>query len=153
MKAWNFLFVVMIGMISGNGLAQKTFGESVDVKKKVAISELMKHSEKYEGKEVTVDGMVTDVCSKRGCWMTLQSDEKFKNLRIKVEDGVMVFPMSARGKVATVKGIFKSKKLSLEDTKKFYAHKAEEKKMKFDPNSVKEAMTLYQVQATGAVIN
>ena len=26
MKAWNFLFVAMIGMISGSGLAQKTFG-------------------------------------------------------------------------------------------------------------------------------
>lgn len=145
--------IVALLCFSSQALAEKTFGNGADPKQKIAISELMQHANKYEGKVVTVDGMVTDVCSKRGCWMTVQSDEKFKNIRIKVKDGEMVFPMSARGKTATIKGTFNAKKLSMDETIKFYEHKAEEKKEKFDPSSVKEAMTLYQVNATGVVIH
>jgi hypothetical protein len=40
-----------------------------------------------------------------GCWLALGSDKESQVLRFKVEDGVIVFPMTAKGKKAKVEGI------------------------------------------------
>lgn len=144
--------ITFIGF-ANSSLAEQKFGTGADSKSVMKISELTKNADKFEGKEVTVDGLVTEVCAKRGCWMTVQSDEKFKDIRIKVKDGEMVFPLSARGKTATVKGIFTSKKLTLEQTIEFKKHIAEENKLAFDQSKIKDPMTVYQVNATGVVIN
>ena len=47
-----------------------------------------------------IEGLVVEVCKARGCWMQLASDKEFQTMKIKVKDGVMVFPMSAKGKTA-----------------------------------------------------
>jgi hypothetical protein len=44
-----------------------------------------------------------------GCWMTLApagaAGEKPATLRLKVDDGVIVFPVSSRGKTAIAQGV------------------------------------------------
>ena len=40
-----------------------------------------------------------------GCWLAIGSDKDQEAIRFKVEDGVIVFPMSAKGKQARVEGI------------------------------------------------
>ena len=96
--------------------------------------------------------MVVEVCAKRGCWMDLASDKPFEKIQIKVLDGVIVFPMSARGKEALVEGVVEALEFSKQDAISWLRHKAEEQGESFDPNSVTEGMTVYRIKAQGAEI-
>ena len=92
--------------------------------------------EQFVDKKVLVKGMIVEVCAKRGCWMDLASDKAFETIQIKVLDGVIVFPMSARGKEALVEGLVEALKYSKEDAIAWLQHQAEEKGESFDPKSV-----------------
>lgn len=148
----SLIFVLVTVFALGCFAAEKKFGTGAKFADAKPMSEIMKTPEAFVGKEVTVSGTIVDVCAKRGCWMQLTSDYKNEKVRVKVNDGEIVFPLEARGKKAAAKGEFKKMTLSLEQTKNYLQHIAEENKKKFDPASVKEAMVVYQVQATGAVI-
>lgn len=138
-----------VPVIAGDRIS---YGKGVTGPDTVKLSELMAHPDKYVDKVVRVEGIVLDVCPKRGCWMELSGDVEFTTVRIKVEDGVIVFPMDAKGRHAVAEGKFTVRRLSLEETVKYKEHIAEEKGEKFDPASVKEPMTVYTVKGTGAVI-
>ncbi|UXR63957.1 DUF4920 domain-containing protein [Bdellovibrio bacteriovorus] len=146
------MIFVLVTVFSMSAFADKNFGAGAKFADAVPMSKIMKNPESYVGKEVTVSGVIVDVCEKRGCWMQLTSDYQNEKVRIKVNDGEIVFPLESRGKKAAAKGEFKKINLSLEQTKNYLQHIAEENKKPFDPASVKEAMVVYQVQATGAVI-
>ena len=84
--------------------------------------------------------------------MTIASDKRFQNLRIKVKDGDMVFPLSAKGSEAIATGNLTELKYSLKQTRRVLAHRAEEEGKAFDPASVIEPMTMYQLVPTGVSI-
>ena len=84
--------------------------------------------------------------------MTLSSDKKFQTFRIKVRDGDMVFPMTAMGKTAYATGKLQAIPLSLEKSKTFLAYQAQEQQEEFDPASVTEPFTVYQLSPTGVTI-
>ncbi len=116
----------------------KSFGKGLSGKDTVAISELLAHPDKYVDKTIRVAGVVTGVCAKRGCWMSIASNEKEgvqQTIRIKVEDGVIVFPPEARGKHAVVEGVFV--RLGGKAGHDCQEHKAEHS---------------YQIKGTGALI-
>ncbi|MBL7960769.1 DUF4920 domain-containing protein, partial [bacterium] len=85
-------------------------------------------------------------------WMELASDAEFQKIKIKVEDGEIIFPVTAKGKTARVEGVVESIELSKENALKYYEHQAEEKGGTFDPASVTGPVTIYQIRGTGAVI-
>jgi len=103
-------FGLAMGLVVGVGAAMAgegtVYGKGVSIEKAVAITELLATPEAYVGKPVRVDGVVTAVCAKRGCWMMLTDGNAGQGIRIKVEDGVIVFPMDAMGRKATAEGIF-----------------------------------------------
>ena len=131
----------------------KSYGKGVAAGDVVAVSELIAHPEAYVGKTVRVEGLITDVCPKRGCWMNLAGDREFQTIRIKVDDGVIVFPMDAKGKRATAEGVFTKIDINREQAIEHAKHLAEEKGETFDPARAKDLPTvIYQIQGTGAVI-
>ena len=85
--------------------------------------------------------------------MTLASDQEFEEVRIKAKDGVIVFPMSAKGKRAIAEGTFTKIEMSLEQTIAYAKHHAEEQQEEFDPASVTEPSVIYQINVSGALIN
>ncbi len=85
--------------------ADVSLGQPLTVKQPVAISALLAKPAGYVGKTVQVKGKITAVCQEMGCWMEL-ADEKDAKIRIKVEDGVIVFPKSSAGKTAIAEGKF-----------------------------------------------
>ena len=105
----------------------ETFGEKLTISEITKISEILAAPEQFVGKKVLVKGMVVDVCAKRGCWIYLASDKPFEKIQIKVLDGVIVFPMSARGKEALVEGEIEALKYSKEEAIAWLQHTAEEK--------------------------
>ncbi len=130
-----------------------TYGKGVGGSQPVKVSELVANPDKYVGKPVKVEGIVTDVCAKRGCWMTVAGDKEFQTIRFKVDDGVIVIPMDAKGKKAVAEGTFSKLELTKEQALEYQKHMAEEGKKPFDPKSVTGPMTVYQLKGTGAVIN
>ena len=84
--------------------AATLFGETVDKTVVIPVSQLLQQPANYLDKEVTISGTVDSVCSKQGCWMKFSTDDATLPFRIKVRDGDMVFPLSAKGKTAFATG-------------------------------------------------
>ena len=104
-----------------------------------------------EGKRVLVKGEAVAVCEKRGCWVNLKSDkEATKALRVKVEDGEIVFPMTCLGKEVQVEGVVEKMVIPVETLREAGKKAAEAKGEKFDPASVKEPRTVWQLKGLGA---
>jgi hypothetical protein len=79
-------------------------------------------------------------------------DQEFQAIKIKVDDGVMVFPLDAKGKTATAEGTFTRIEVPAERVAEMKKHDAEEKGIPFDPKSVKGAEVIYRIDGTGAVV-
>lgn len=130
----------------------KKLGKELTLKNKTKVSEILKKPESFVGKKVLIEGMVVDVCSKRGCWMEIASDKSFQKIKVKVNDGEIVFPMEAKGKTAKVEGTVYQIKMTKEQVIEKKTEEAKEKGKTFDPNSVKGPETIYQIKGLGAEI-
>lgn len=128
------------------------YGKRLGSGKSVKISELFARMQNYEGKLVRVEGLVVAVCPKRGCWMRIGSDKQYQDLLFKVQDGEIVFPMSAQGKYAVAEGIVRKVQLSLEQTISRLKEEAQERGEPFDEAKVKEPLAFPKLEGVGAVI-
>lgn len=133
-------------------LEGKTYGAPLMGEQAVTVADIMDDPQAYDGKFVKVEGLVTDVCTKRGCWFSIAGDRPGMKLRFKVRDGDMVFPPSAKGKHAVAEGKVSVRTMSLEDTRKYEEHMAKDAGKEFDPESVTEPMVVIQLEGRGAVI-
>jgi hypothetical protein len=134
-------------------LLAKSFGAPLGQKQATPISAILENPDAYVGKTVQVRGLVVEVCAARGCWMHIAGDKPFEKLRFKVNDGDMVFPMTARGKMATVEGVLQKFVLTREEVIARRKHHAEETGQPFDPASVTTGETVYQLRGLGAVVD
>ncbi len=91
-----------------------TYGDGVTLEEAVPIDTLIANADDYVGQKVRVDGVITGVCKKRGCWMQVTNPESGNGVRIKVEDGVIVFPYTSMGHDAQAEGVFEAIKLTPE---------------------------------------
>lgn len=99
-----------------------------------------------------VEGEILDVCPMMGCWIELKSDDENGKIRVKVKDGVIVFPKESKGKVATVQGKVYKIELTMGRAIEYFSHEAEETGNEFDPASITGPVTLYQIKGIGAEI-
>jgi len=136
--------VVVAGALAGLRAGEgTTYGAGVTLKEATPIETLLANPDAYAGKKIRVDGVVSAVCQEMGCWIELSDPKLGKGLRFKVDDGVIVFPVSAKGKRASAEGTFEKIDLAK-------ASQHETADMKADP---KAATTVtYLVRATGAVV-
>jgi hypothetical protein len=130
----------------------KAYGKELTESDIVPISKLLAAPDEFVGEQVKVEGRIVGVCAKRGCWMELAGDEEFQSMRIKVDDGVIVFPMEAKGHLAVAEGVFTKIELTLEQTQKMAQHECEERGEKYDAANVTEPGVIYQIAGLGAVI-
>lgn len=128
------------------------YGESLTLSDTTLISTILADPDPHVGQRVLVAGTVVEVCEKRGCWLELASDREHETLRVKVEDGVIVFPLSARGYHATVEGVVERIELTKEQAIEQARHHAEEQGIPFDSATVTGPTVTYQLRGIGAVI-
>jgi hypothetical protein len=141
------LFVVSNIFAEGN-----KYGKEITVKETTKISDILENPQKFIGKTVLVEGTVVGVCEKRGCWMEIASDKKYQKIKIKVEDGEIVFPLEEKGKQALVEGTVYEIKMTKEQAIEKAKHEAEEHGKEFDPSTVTGPVTIYQIKGLGALI-
>ncbi len=138
--------------VFAHGKGEGAYGKALSDKKPVTIADLLKNPEPYVGKTVKVEGRISDVCQKRGCWIHI-TDKASKSIRFKVDDGVIVFPYDIKGKQVSAEGVLTKLTLSHEQAVARAKHQAEEQGQSFDPNSVKGAEVVYQLKGIGAVVH
>jgi uncharacterized protein DUF4920 len=119
-------------------------GTGVTLKDATPIAAVVEQPQAFVGKTIRVDGVATAVCEHMGCWMAIaaEGDPAGKTVRLKVEDGVIVFPVSAKGKKVSAEGVFEVVGADAASTEAAGEH------AKKDP----KASAQYQIKATGAII-
>ncbi|HDL18958.1 MAG TPA: DUF4920 domain-containing protein [Bacteroidetes bacterium] len=154
MKIRMFVLFAIAAILASSLFAEdgKKYGAGVTLKKATKISEILKNPKEYVGKKVMVSGTVVGVCEHKGCWIDIAGDKEFEKMKIKVKDGEIVFPLTAKGKQAMAEGIFEEINISKEQLIETKKKQAKERGTKFDPASVKGPMTIYRIKGTGAVI-
>jgi hypothetical protein len=143
------LFFVSQIVLAGN---PKKYGKPITLKSKTQISAILAAPDKFDGKRVLVEGAVVDVCESRGCWIELASDKEFESIIFKVEDGVITFPMSAKGLNAQAEGVIKVTTLSKEEQIERGKKHAAESKTEFDASTIKGPKTVVRLMGDGAEI-
>jgi len=142
MKA--LLAIALVSLLAPLSGGETKLGTGVSLKESTAIKALVEQPAPYVGKTLRVDGVATAVCAHMGCWMAVAAagDESGATVRLKVDDGVIVFPVTAKGRKVSAEGVFEvvgaagdSKDASEEHAKQDAA-----------------ASRQYQLKATGAVI-
>lgn len=133
-------------------LAEKQkLGAAVGEQAPVAIAKILESPDSFAGKEVEITGKVCGVCLKAGCWMELEQDGA--RLRVKVNDGDLVFPPEAMGQKAVARGKVKILEMSREQYVGWQKHLAEELGQKFDEASIgNPPYRIVQLDGLGASI-
>jgi hypothetical protein len=140
------LLAISLGAIA-QAAAETKYGAGVTIAKATPIKDLYASPEKFVGKTVRVDGVVTAVCTEMGCWMALGTAEN-PDLAVRFQaehDGKIVFPLTMKGKPASAEGVFV--KIGAND------HEAKEAAHEHAAGQPKAADfgSKYQFQVTGAV--
>jgi hypothetical protein len=131
-------------------LAETRLGDPLTLREPSPVKQVLADADKLVGETVQVRGKVTEVCQMMGCWMALV-DSGF-SIRIKVNDGDIVFPKESVGKLATAEGKLEKLTLTREQAVARAKHEAEEQGRKFDPSAIKSGAVIYQIKGSGAVI-
>jgi len=139
-------------------------GAGVTLRDATPIAAIIAKPADFVGKTIRVDGVATAVCTHMGCWMAIapEGQPDAPTVRLKVEDGVIVFPVSAKGKKVSAEGIFEEVKTA-EDKEAAAEHAKDHAQSKHDPKASHDAAKhttrtdhstskQYQIKATGAVI-
>ncbi len=157
--------MLLAGGVVATALDGDSYGDGVTLEKSVPIKDLMATPDKFVGQKVRVEGVISAVCQKRGCWMQVTDPDTGDGVRIKVEDGVIVFPYSAMGHKALAEGIFTAIPVEGGEHAEHAEHaKAEataegkepcdktEEGKKAGCDAPKKGNVIYLIQGTGAVI-
>ena len=128
------------------------YGAGLVLKESTALQAIMAEPEGYENRIVQVHATIDEVCPRRGCWIDI-ADATGTSVRVKVTDGDIVFPLSAKGHEAVVEGIVERIEMTEEEHRAWKEHEAEELGVSFDPTTVTGPMTTWRLQGLGARID
>src|SRR5215207_5530888 len=125
--------------------AETKLGAGVSLAEATPLTALVATPADFVGKTIRVDGVATAVCQEMGCWMAVgvPGQPDGPTVRLKVEDGVIKFPVTAKGKAVSAEGVFEE--ISATDA---HGSEAAGEHAKHDATASKT----YHIKATGAVI-
>jgi hypothetical protein len=129
-----------------------TYGSGLTLHETMNLSAVLEDPASYEGKKVQVSGVVDEVCPRRGCWIQLADAKTSETMRVKVTDGEIVFPLSAKDETAVVEGIVERIEMTEEENRNWQQHLADEAGKEFDPASVTGPATIWRIRGEGAKI-
>lgn len=116
----------VIGDTYGSGIASNAESKAVSVEK---LSKKLKKDNK-KAENVAVKGKVTDVCEKKGCWLTIQTEDN-SQFFVKMKDYAFFVPTALKGKNVVLEGTAERKVTSV-DEQKHYAEDAKKPQAEID---------------------
>ena len=132
--------------------AYTQYGDALTLTEATSVSAILAEPDAYVGQQLRIEGTVVEVCQVQGCWIAVAGENEGERLRVKVEDGVIVFPQTATGRHARVEGVMEKLELTMEQALAQAQHHAEENGLEFDPASVTGPEVIYQLRGLGAEI-
>ncbi|MET3027075.1 DUF4920 domain-containing protein [Flavobacterium sp. UW10123] len=106
----------------GNALVGDYYGQDVSeafVTKSISVVELEKKLKAVDKIEsVTVKGEVTDVCLKKGCWISIRA-EQGTSFFVKMKDYAFFVPIALKGKIVVLEGSAERKVTSVDELKHY----------------------------------
>ncbi|MBN8832788.1 MAG: DUF4920 domain-containing protein [Niastella sp. SCN 39-18] len=133
---------------AGDANPGDVYGASPVFDKVIPVDELPALLEKQPLENITIKGKVTDVCSKKGCWVTLETTDKTK-IMVKMKDYAFFVPTAAIGKMVVMTGDAKIKTSSVAE-QKHYAEDA--KKTQAEIDAITEPKNEIRFTASGITI-
>jgi hypothetical protein len=132
----------------------ETFGAGVDLEETTAIASILAAPDGFNGRLVRVEGKVHEVCRMAGCWMEIVGEDgSGTSLKVKVDDGVIVFPVSSLGHQAVAQGTVEVQEMTRERYVAHQQHLADEMNETFDESSIGDGpFQSVQVHGTGAEV-
>jgi hypothetical protein len=131
---------------------ERHVGAKITVAEATPIATIVGKPDDYAGKVVRVEGEVRGVCMAAGCWMDV-GDASGNRIRIKVDDGVLVFPADAVGNSAVAQGTVVVKEMTREKYVEWQRHLAEERGEPFDESKLGAGpFRVVELSGTGADI-
>lgn len=122
------------GPPEGNALVGEFYGGNVSAKTEknaITTTQLEKKLKKAKKVEnVAVKGKVTDVCDKKGCWLTVETENNEKFF-VKMKDYGFFVPVALKGKNVVLEGNAETKVISV-DEQKHYAEDAKKSQAEID---------------------
>jgi len=121
------------GPPAGNALVGDTYGSAVTTESKaITVDKLAKKLKKDNKKveNVAIKGKVTDVCDKKGCWLTIQTEDDTQFF-VKMKDYGFFVPTALKGKTVVLEGNAERKVTSI-DEQKHYAEDAKKPQAEID---------------------
>ena len=83
----------------------KQFGTKIDSKNAISYEDLLTKMSSTDSMPAKVTGKISEVCKKKGCWMTLVSDDATKpDMRVTFKDYAFFMPMDIVGKRVVLDG-------------------------------------------------
>lgn len=136
------------------GCDARQVGAGVTVAETTPVADILDRPESFVGRTVAVEGEVADVCQAAGCWLEMRAADGPRTLKVKVEDGVLVFPKDSRGKRARAQGEVERLDLDREGYLLHLAHEAHEQGRDFDEATVpaEGPYHVYRIRGTGAEV-
>jgi hypothetical protein len=129
---------------------QKTFGIPVTNDNAVAYDDLLVKMAAVDSMNIKVTGKVKEVCQKKGCWMTLVSDDPSKpDMRVTFKDYAFFMPKDLSGKRVVIDGFARVETTPV-DVLRHYAEDA--KKSKEEIEAIKEPKREMNFEAAGVLI-
>ncbi|WP_346985484.1 DUF4920 domain-containing protein [Chryseobacterium sp. POE27] len=116
----------VVGDTYGGGVASNAESKAISVDK--LSKKLKKDNKKVEN--VAIKGKVTDVCDKKGCWLTIQTEDN-SQFFVKMKDYAFFVPTALKGKNVVLEGSAERKVTSV-DEQKHYAEDAKKPKSEID---------------------
>ena len=126
-----------------------TYGAKISAADAVALSEAQtKVPETGDSVDVKIKAVVTDVCSKKGCWMKVKINDT-EEAFVKMKDYDFFIPMAAIGKTIVIDGKAFVKSTSVSELK-HYAQDA--KKPKAEVDAITAPKKELRLLASGVVV-
>lgn len=123
-----------VGPPEGNAAPGDTYGNTLSPQAdKTAVTpkrlgKMLQKTKKTEN--VAVKGKVTDVCDKKGCWLTIETENNEKFF-VKMKDYAFFVPTALKGKNVILEGSAETKVISV-DEQKHYAEDAKKTQAEID---------------------
>jgi hypothetical protein len=81
-------------------------GEPIGDSPAVKFADVLKSPEKYEGKQVIVEGVVQRSCQVMGCWMEFAPEKGVQGVHVNMKDQAFFVPFNTAGLHARAEGTF-----------------------------------------------
>lgn len=127
--------------------ATGSFGAKIDEHGAMAATDLLKTLETKDSVVGKITAPITEVCSKKGCWMTV--DANGTEMRVTFKDYGFFVPKNSSGHTAIMEGVARKEELSVA-TLKHYAEDAGQSKEEIAKITKPEME--YSFEATGVII-